>query len=473
MWSEPQRLHPVAALVTAYKLLKELLIPLIIVLVSQGIHADSPMLGMLLAGGTFLAVVLIWGFLSWYRFTYRVTDNELNVQYGVLVHKKSFIPRERIQSIDFNQGVMQRIFGVVAVQVETAGGNKPEATLSALYWHQAEELRQELLGQRQLLTENDKLEHPVKKILIRRLLILGATSGGGLGLALSLFSGAWAILHRFDIDWENYLDWIGGRWDTLQFVVGVLFLLWLLALLGIVLKYGGFTLTRKGNRLQIVYGLLQQRQVSIPIHRIQAVRLVEGVLRQPLGYGVLQVESAGIGQQSGEKVILWPLIHKTEINDILKDFLPEFAQAVSLQSLPKKSRNRYVRRTLIPFIIVVIPLTILMYLFYGGIGLSALALLLLAVLWGLLLYRDAGWGQRDEMLAIRFRNWARTSVWIPKRCIQFMDVGQNPFQRRVNLVSFDVGLASRAYFGLVDISKEQGEELMEWYRPMAEPRELF
>ncbi len=469
MWSKPQRLHPLAALITALKLLKDLLLPLLILLISQGLQQQSPLLWILMTCGVVFALVLAWGFISWYRFTYYLTDQDLNVQQGVLVHKKSYIPRERIQGIDLNQGVLQRLFGLVTVQVETAGGNKPEAVLTAVSRRQAEQLRLELLRTKDLLSDQEQGRHDslTKKIHIRRLILLGATSGSGLGLVLSLFSGIWAMLNNAGLDWESYFIWIWQRWDTLQVVPVVLLFLWLLALLGMVLKYGGFTLTRHGDRLQINYGFLQERQVSIPVKRIQAVRLVEGVLRQPWGYGTLEVESAGYGLKGGEKVVLWPLAHKKELNSLLEEFLPEFARQVPLQGLPARAKWRYIRRSLLQVAIVVLPVTVFLYHLYGAKALYALCLLPLAVIWGYLKHRDAGWGLHGEMLALRYRNLARTSLWTPRPCVQFMNMGYTPFQGRANLRTFNIGLASRANFGLVDISRKQGEQLMTWYRPFS------
>ncbi|MFK4998581.1 PH domain-containing protein [Bacillus sp. N9] len=47
--------------------------------------------------------------------------------------KKRYIPFERIQSLDFSEGIFHRPFGLVKVKVETAGGAKEsEAEMSAI-----------------------------------------------------------------------------------------------------------------------------------------------------------------------------------------------------------------------------------------------------------------------------------------------------------------------------------------------------
>ena len=83
----------------------------------------------------FIILSLIIGIISWLRYTYRVEDGELRIESGVFVRKKRYIPFERIQSLDFSEGILQRPFGLVKVRVETAGSSgsqDAEAVLTAI-----------------------------------------------------------------------------------------------------------------------------------------------------------------------------------------------------------------------------------------------------------------------------------------------------------------------------------------------------
>ena len=87
--------------------------------------------------------------------------------------------------------------------------------------------------------------------------------------------------------------------------VGLL-LAWFLAIAGTVLAYNGFTLSREGDFLYIKRGLLERREATIPLSRIQAIRITEGILRQPFGLAALRVESAGYGEDAGVSTMLFP-----------------------------------------------------------------------------------------------------------------------------------------------------------------------
>lgn len=50
--------------------------------------------------------------------------------------------KERIQVIDVTEGLVQRVFGLVKVEVKTAGGGTESATINAMTFEEAEELKE-------------------------------------------------------------------------------------------------------------------------------------------------------------------------------------------------------------------------------------------------------------------------------------------------------------------------------------------
>ena len=91
-----------------------------------------------------IIILLVWGVLSWLRFSYRIEDNQLVIEHGVVMRQKIYIAKDRIQVIDISSGVVQRLFGLVEVQVKTAGSSSKEAKISAVTREVARELREKL-----------------------------------------------------------------------------------------------------------------------------------------------------------------------------------------------------------------------------------------------------------------------------------------------------------------------------------------
>src|SRR5215218_4416290 len=195
MSSEAHHLHPAAMLIDAIKTIRRwvsaFVIPGIAVLASSGFSMRTVafiLFGALLA----TALAGLWGFLSWRATTYEVSGGAFRLRWGVLQKNERTIPLDHVQSIDTVQGIVQRLFGVVEVRIETAGGgaSEPDASLPALDRAAAEALRREIEGSRRESAETETAGPTVlRRLGMRELLLAGATSGQ-IGVALSLIAVA-------------------------------------------------------------------------------------------------------------------------------------------------------------------------------------------------------------------------------------------------------------------------------------------
>jgi len=477
MSSEPRHLHPAAMLLDAIKSIRRSLsafvIPGIAFLASRGFSGRTFVLILL---GALVVTVLaaLWGFLSWRATTYQVTGGAFRLRRGVIQKNERTIPLDHVQSVDTVQGIIQRLFGVVELRIETAGGgvSEPDASLSALDRAAAEALRREIGGSRREPVETAAGPAILRRLGTRDLLIAGATSGQ-IGVALSLV----AVASQLFDDLGDFFsqDVIRRAYEAaapnsivavLLLVVAVGVFSWLLAIAGTVLAYTGFTLSREGDFLYIKRGLLERREATIPLARIQAVRIVEGVLRQPFGLASLRVESAGYGEAAGVSTTLFPLLPRKEARRLLLDAAPEFGVVPALNPLPIRALRRYVFRSTVPVLLLAPALTVVssLALDFVAWGLAELLLVLPAAVYGWLRYRDAGWAYIEDRLVVRSRLLARTTAIAPRRRLQSRAVIRNPFQRRARLATFRAQVASGGgggAYGVVDLEADSAEALAE------------
>ena len=449
------RLHPAAMVINALKSIRRLVsasaLPGIVVLFSQGL---SPLTIALVLLGAVVLVVLaaVWGFLSWRAMTYGVVGGAFRLRQGVLQKNERTIPLEHVQSVDTVQGIVQRIFGVYEVRVETAGGGsgEPDASLPALGRGATEALRREIEGSRRepVGTEEEAGPEILRRLSVRDLLIAGATSGQ-IGIALSLLAVGSQVFDEF-LSEAFFRDLVERLAPNALVVVLILvpvvaLFAWLLAIAGTVLAHFGFTLSRDGDFLYIKRGLLERREATIPLGRIQAVRISEGVLRQPFGLASLRVESAGYGEDAGVSAVMFPLLPRDEVQMLLREAAPEFAVDPPLVPLPRRALRRYVFRGCVPGLILAAAAILVSYLvFDAAFGLPALLLVPLFALYGWQRFRDAGWALEDDRLVVRSRSLARVTVVAPRRRLQSRSVFQSPFQRRLRLATFGTEVASGA-----------------------------
>jgi putative membrane protein len=449
--SSERHLHPVAMVVGAIGTLRRwisgLVIPGIVLLMSQGFSLRTValfLIGVLVVG----ALAALWGFLSWRATTYAVTANYFRLRQGVFQKSERTIPLDHVQSVDTVQGVIQRLFGVVEVRIETAGGgsSEPDASLSALDQTAAQSLRREVEGSRKERTEVTTGPTVLRRLSTRNLLVAGATSGQ-IGVAFSVLAVGFQFFDDILPDelLRRFVETYEPNWQMVLLILvpAGLLLAWLLAIAGTVLAYTGFTLSREGDFLYIKRGLLERREATIPLARIQAVRVSEGILRQPFGLAAVRVESAGYGENAGVSTMLFPLLPRDAVDGFLAEATPEFAVNPTLELLPHRALRRYLFRSTFLYLITAIAAALVSVLvFHTGAGFPALSLVPFAALYGWLCYRDAGWAFEEDRLVVRYRSLGRKTAIAPRRRLQSREVVRSPFQRRVRLSTFLAEVAS-------------------------------
>lgn len=485
--SKPKRLHPVAAVSSALKLIKDALIPLVIFLVFGGSGEPGRWAIIELIAVPVIVLLLIgYGIMDWLRFTYRIEEGELRIESGVFIRKKRYIRFERIHSLDKSEGILQRLFGLVKLKVETAGssGEQADATLSAISKDEAERINgifNEVKRSGKMSTaangetdsimpvqpEKEEESQSVFQQSFKELLIMAATSGG----AGVVFSGAIAFFGQFEklIPYNRLLggfeQFIKGSVVFISIVVvfGLLFA-YLIATAGIILKYAFFTVKKKENKIIISRGLLERRQLTIPLEKIQGIRITENIIRQPFGLASVYVEYAGgsILDKESSHIMLFPLIKKEKIQGLIRQFIPEYEVEVPFTPLPKRSYQRYLFRVWI----FLAPIAAAISFIYRPLGLLSLLVLPLGAFWAYFCFRGAGWSITGNQLQLRSRFFAKQTFIFQKKKIQAVYVEVSPFQKRKKLASIGAAVASGAgprSGKVIDLEAEDSEIIFKWF----------
>ena len=369
MSNEKKKLHPITAIINVVKAFKDLLLPIAIILVANGFNLNfdykdenffTEMVPLFL-----LFILVIWtlinGLVKWITFTYWFEQNELRVEYGLFVKKKRYIPFERIQNLNYKEGVFHRIFKLVQVQIETAGNKngKPEAELTAVTRAAADEVEIQMKQAKRMhqhgedLIKTEEMEEEsstiIHKMKIPELLLL-ATTSSGVGVVLA---GVFAVVSQF----AEFIpfDLIYGEFEHLlkysviivaAIIAMALMLTWLISVGITFLNYYHFTVTKEHDRLMIMRGLIEKKRVTIPLHRVQAIKIVENPMQQLFGLASVAVESAG-GGFSGEadkKIILFPLISKKEMMGPLMELFPQYNFTFTPAVRPPKKAQSFFYR---------------------------------------------------------------------------------------------------------------------------------
>ena len=156
--SEPdvqRRLHPATLLFRVISVARRLALPMAptLLLALTGPAESAPfMYGVIVV---VVAPSMIGSVARYLAFRYRLGPDELVLRTGVLSRYHRVIPVSRVQSVDVRQDLLQRLFGVAEVHIETAGGasadvfailrgSSAEAVLAVIPLREAESIAEAL-----------------------------------------------------------------------------------------------------------------------------------------------------------------------------------------------------------------------------------------------------------------------------------------------------------------------------------------
>ncbi|MYL72131.1 PH domain-containing protein [Halobacillus litoralis] len=488
MMFEPKRLHPISAVINFVKTLKDAALPLIIVLVLNGniFSGEVDWIPLLIWIGV-LILVLGAGIIRWLRFTYRMEEGELRIEYGLIFRKKRYIPIDRIQSLDFSEGIFHRPLNLVKVSIETAGstGNeKAEAELTAIRKEEADSLEEAIFQEKkrrnarpdddfcdteQAQTEIEESNREKVYAMSMKEIVMMAVTSGGAGVVISgvaVFFSQFMDLLPVGTIYNEILDWIQIGVLVIAFTALVILLVaYGISIVMTILRYANFSVFIDEDDLIITRGWLEKKQMTIPLNRIQGIRMEENLIRQPLGYASVTLISAGgsVLKNDEHQLRLLPMIKKEDVGKVLKKVLPAYDVVDHFHEPPKRSLFRYILRHSWFGFLASIPISI--FFFPYGL-LSILAGGFLAVL-GWLAYHDAGWNIREDQLTLRSRGIIKQTYFMKKYRIQASYEKQTYFQKRTHLSSIEVMLTSgggRSLASCYYLEKSDTEEIMHWYR---------
>ena len=288
-------------------------------------------------------VVLTFGYayLLFRNFKFQIKGQSFHLNQGVIKKSSIEIPFERIQNINLEQNVFQRMLNVVGFQVETAGEGDAEIAIKALKREVAIDLKNQLLEEVKQVQEelaidecakisandNATAQNPSSKTLMELDLIslfkVGISSNFLKGLSLlllfisTLFNFIFDVLSHFlSIDFEE--DFFSRIPETLTFVfVFVLFMLFLgflITVFSVMIKYFGLRVLQIKNNFEVEYGLIKRVNQVIKKNKTQVVEIDTNPIKKWLNIHNLFVSQASSVQLSDAQKIGMVGIDATQIN---------------------------------------------------------------------------------------------------------------------------------------------------------------
>lgn len=451
-----RRLHPLSVLFSAASALRAFLIPALLLLFAARSGAEL-WLGLLIFPS------LVAAAFRYISYRYLLTDDELIIRTGIFFRNERHVPYSRIHNIASVQNVFHRMFGVVEVRVETAGGAEPEARMRVLSVRERDDMREHVFRQKEEAATGEGAaaapappsERVILRLPLRELLLNGVIDnrgmvvvGAALGLAYQVgflderrLPGAARLTEaiRGMEALGRSTAWVG---TLLVLLLGFLVLLRLFSMAWSVVTLHGFDLRTNGAELRTTYGLFTRTASTIPLHRIQLLSVRERPLQRLFRRVEVQADTAGgspVEDRKERRPKLAPILRRPRLAVFLEEVLPGVdTPAASWRPVHPRAARRIFRISLAVGLLATGGAVALA----GWWGAAALVPAVgIAALNAGRQARSRSWSVSEE--AVSFRTgwiWKRLTVARIAK-IQGLALVQSPFDRRWGMATLQVDTA--------------------------------
>jgi putative membrane protein len=273
------RLHPLSPLVRSGRRVLALLVLVAIASTGKsGNTAELIDLGLVIIAAA--AAVVSWLVTRW-----RLDGSTLRIETGLLRRDSRQLPVARIQAVDVVCPLLARWLGLAELQVRLAGSSSADGRLAYLTEQAAHDLRARLLAAHHGLDQSTP-EPPER--------VVAVVPAGRLVGSVVLTGATWVPLIVVAIELVALREAgsavagaaTGGTLTA--YIIGLASVTWR----RVSTQYG-FTVAESPDGIRLRRGLLGTVAETIPLRRVQAVRMVEPLLWRPLGWCRLEVDVAG------------------------------------------------------------------------------------------------------------------------------------------------------------------------------------
>ena len=410
------------------------------------------------------ALNLLGSVLTYFRFYFHIEEGAFIIDKGVLKKTKTNIPFERIQTINLQQNLLHQMFGVVSLEIDTAGAKKSELTIDALRKEDAEALRKYILEEREQLVDKtsqesaqvttaereEEVEETILSLSITDLFKVGVSQNHLKSMAI-LFAFVFSTLNELTDDVEDLVrEQLSGfeeyvvtnSWIVfLGSVIIVAIIAFLYSLINTVLKNFELKLSTRKRGLKLVRGLFNREEISINRSKVQTISWSDNPLRKAFKMFTLEIEQAGSAQADQLKAkIKIPGCYHQQVKHVVQMVFP-----FDISSEHEKHRVSHLLRyrlwltvSLLPALVVILPA----YYFWNPNALWLLLGIPPSLLAIELYYRKRSFELTAEMLRNNKGTFGNTHEIIQLYKVQAVIIKQSWYQRRKNLATVELSTAA-------------------------------
>jgi putative membrane protein len=324
-----------------------------------------------------LVIVALISFLKYQNFTFYidVENEEFIISEGVFNKTKTTFQLNKIQQVNINQSLIQRVIGVFELEVDTAGSTNKEVKIKAISHPLALSLKGHLLDNenRNLSTtevaqtkEEVGTASPFINISFISLLKVGMTSNyiKSLALLILFFITATDYINKFtghdilkDGAIEKYVNKSAIITSLLMFLLFLFVLVLVINVFRIVVRYFDYKITKQKGSLLLSFGLINSKSTILKSEKVQITTVSSNYFQKKMNISEMKIIQTTSGEKENKDTsIEIPGCSSQEKNEILKLLFHQIPQK-GMVLLPN-----YRKLVFAIFMIIVLPLIVFVIL---------------------------------------------------------------------------------------------------------------
>ncbi|MFW0716601.1 PH domain-containing protein [Pedobacter sp. N23S346] len=338
-FSQPQRESAfgiiVMAVHTMIKVTKALFFFLIYAFIKMGgTYTRYTLLGI----AVIMLLCLIYAYFSYLKFTFFLDKEkqEFIVNKGIFNRDQIIIKLDKIQQVNINQSILQKIIGVYGLKIDTAGAKGEEVSIKAIDEVSAYNLKDHLLSKRSETIEQTREDHTIPtpeavlKISSWTLFKVGLTSNYGKSLALItafflyVIQEARHIMDVFQIDKGVIKNTFIGFATifSIAIIVGVLLIAFLIFNIARTFyKYFELEIIQHQHSLLLSCGLIAKKNTLINPNKVQVTSYSQNYFQKKLNMLNMSLKQAHFGESKKGNEIQGNTLEVVGCNPVERDEL--------------------------------------------------------------------------------------------------------------------------------------------------------
>lgn len=422
----------------------------------------------LVGGGVIIFIILIgvYQLVVWSKTYISIDDNSIVIEKNTWNVKKNTIGIQNISNVNMEQTLFEMLLGTCKLKLDTNSLSTADETdvnilLKKADAEQLQKYITEFLQQNVIDTEQTAgaevsaqknsevgtefgVEATVGDIMVHGFLSINIVS-----IVILIFSILGIIeMVMAVLEDSSFLENIS---DTL-FVVGVVGMVLLIFISSAInvakgfIRYYNFKIRRNENKLYIQYGLLKKINYTIPVDKINALRLKQSMFARFTGRYMAEIINIGMGDDEAEEQSFFlPYSKKRKLQKEIEKLLPEFSEMIRVP-VSKQLKKTWIA-WLVPYTAYFMALVVGWFVAaeffaeYLKWILSAMEVVTaFVVLMSVLKFFTAGCTVSDKCIILANGYFQRRISYISYDKIQYVRLNQNPLAKICGIQKGDIFL---------------------------------